>query len=439
MGTSPDTPRSSYFQVVQGVRAEIERYKEDPQSTQFRTIKQIAADANVNRSAVERYLKIDGLYDERQKILRELSDQKDISLGLTGVNPHSRYRRFIDELTIEIACYESGETTELRRISDLAEAAGITRGTAIGYLRTLPELQKKRRDLISQERRRRVLEYSIEPSPEAAWLVGIAASGGSVSKNSFIFVNDPSKPELTDKIQLLGEGTFQVSPTRYIESNKNRERLSFFSTGLAEWLGDLRRESWIETVFSKHKWIIEREEYTWKLIEAFFETRGYINYEGDRRRIGFRSNYRSVVYTLLDLLTNLGAQRPSIRTETNTREGIRGVEFNNDADTKLIASNISSADPEKEKKLALARAATAEIPVSRNVTTEAALAEAMRLYDQFGRFPPSNIIQELRKQGKTLYSNTVYTRLFGDNTSFVAAADLNLSETYNISSIIFFL
>lgn len=308
--------------------------------------------------------------------------------------------------------YDNGERSVLPSPNELAELFGYQNN--VGMLRSL-----KNRGLIPRLERVYQEANIIYPSNEWAWMLGILALGGSASPHNQQIAFASSDPDLLNAFSLRGANLFQTNPTTSINSIRSDGRESrkvVFGNGyMVKALGDLRKESWPETISEKHGWIYENDEYIWSFLEGVCEVRGVISNKPGKRRIIINTNFRHVANTISDLLVRVGVEQPRDKRDTKAREGIRGVEISRIEDVRFMARHIHSVSPGREGILQSLRESDIKSPAKVGSFNEV-MDEWKRLKYLLGRTPNSSDIIRLKKNGDTPYSFKVYLNWSGEDT-----------------------
>lgn len=325
---------------------------------------------------------------------------------------HKRPDRLAAYVALLLEEFETGERTtlpsphELGELFDYQNTVGMTRSLSNrGLLHRLEQAYKE--------------ANIVYPSNEWAWMLGILALGGSTSPHNQQISLTSSDPYLLNAFSLRGANLFHMNPASTIDRAKSdgREtRRVFFGNGyMVKALGDLRRESWPETISEKHRWIYEDDEYIWSFLEGVCEVRGVISNKPGKRRITVNTNFRQVANTISDLLVRVGIDQPRDKRDSSTREGIRGVEVGTLDDVTYLAQHIHSVNPKREEILQELRELDIKSPARVNSLDEV-VDEWIRLRNLLGRVPNSSDIPRLKKLGETPYSIKVYMNWSGGNS-----------------------
>ena len=248
------------------------------------------------------------------------------------------------------------------------------------------------------------------PSRDLAWMLGVTSGGGCVDKRQIMLTQSDSDLKLA--FARIGSEVLQQNPSQ----NKDKTGYSprFGGTRLASWMGDLRRESWPDTVRDKHSWIFADQEYIWGLIEGFYETRGFVAHLSFNPAIRFSTSYESVAGMLTDLLVRQGLRNPVV-SRAGKDNRVTAVHITNIPDQLIFANNIHPKIPAKEAELAVVRQRTLDRAKAKTRTDEELLVEWVRIAGLLGHIPTSTKLRELSKDKKTPYSDKVYANRFGRN------------------------
>jgi len=259
----------------------------------------------------------------------------------------SRIEKGQDLLNFAKEEVEKVKTRELERLSTyrvLGKKFDCSAATVLNYLNRAgikKEINFLKKDTLSE---------NLTPSYSLAWMLGILAGGGENSLAKGKICLSSSDEYLLEKFKFIGQELFRTNPTickRYTQKNgKDYQIVTFFSHKMTTILGNFKREKWPDTLVGKYQWISMRQEYLWKFLEGFFETRGTIILRPKHRSkgISFNTRYPHVASFIAELLSRAGIEKPRIEKKA-------GVVVSNSRDVKIIASNIHSVSPNKEKVL----------------------------------------------------------------------------------------
>lgn len=260
------------------------------------------------------------------------------------------------------------------------------------------------------------------PSPALAWIIGTLSGKGTVNTKTgeilFGFRNEQVQQECVS----LGQQVFGVGiPLRPFTSTlrgvSNRYLVpNFFNTGIARQLGGLSRAEFPETIKDKHPWILEDPVHTQRYVEGLFEARGniYKRAEGASRDIIFQTSFPFVSEFIADVLTKIGVTPTIIKMRMGTQMRTKGVTISTLPEQKKFAQLIHSKDPEKEAMLKDFREDSLDRVQMRVKSKDQLVQEWERMRTQLGHHPNSNEINDLWKQGKTVWTHETYTYWFGE-------------------------
>lgn len=242
------------------------------------------------------------------------------------------------------------------------------------------------------------------PSPELSWILGVLSGAGNVRYNG-IYLESTRNPELLKEFSAVGQRLFGKQP--HIAPDK----IHFFSSQIAREIGDLRNSTWVETIQSRHKWILNNSNFIWKFIEGLFDTRAHLKtkpkYNGYTLR--FRTNKFTNAEFIKKLLLAASLQKPTIfPDEEQPKETEYTVSMYNIEDLKVIADNINPKSPDKQDQLKSIK----EEPSPSPITETDLYAEWVRL----GRISSSYKLIKLYREGQTKYSRSSYDRILGEGS-----------------------
>lgn len=196
---------------------------------------------------------------------------------------------------------------------------------------------------------------SFPTQDELAWMLGVICGNGFIGKeyDRRIFLTRSNEPELLEKFQDIGRRLFGKEPVM------KPNRVSFFGRQVISELGDLRNNTWPETIKLKHGWILNDPKHTWKFIEGLFDAKGNIQTKPeDDNALYFRTNNLISADFIKNLLLNVGLKNPTVHSTQIKEQTLYKVGVYNIADLKAIADSIHPKSPNKQKKLKAIR----EIP-----------------------------------------------------------------------------
>lgn len=317
---------------------------------------------------------------------------------------HKRPDRVAEYVSGLLAEYEARERDYLPSPRELATQFGYSNTS--GFYHTL-----RNRGLFVEVERVYKETNVVYPSTEWAWMLGIISLGGSTSPQNQQISLVSADSNLLNAFSLRGANLFHTNPSIMLNSTQSDGRKSrkiYFGNGyMVRAIGDLRKESWPDTISERHGWIYEDNEYIWSFLEGACEVRGYVSNKPRKRRITINSNFKPVANTIADLLVRVGVENPHIKTDSSAREGIRGVDVSKSLDVKHMARHIHSVNQNREKILQELRELDIKPPARVN-SLEEVVREWTRLRNMLGRAPNSSDIPRLKKSGETPYSTKVY-------------------------------
>lgn len=201
------------------------------------------------------------------------------------------------------------------------------------------------KDVIENER----VELLRQPSIELAWMLGIISGDGFIGKeyDRRISLTRSSEPELLKEFQTVGQRLFGKEPK--VKPNN----VSFFSTKIISALGDLRNNSWPETISLKHVWVLNYPIHTWKFIEGLFDAKGNLQTKpefGDNS-FYFRTNNLTSADFIKKLLLSVGLTKPTVHSTKTNEQAIYKVGIYNINDLEIIACRIHPKSTNKQKQL----------------------------------------------------------------------------------------
>ncbi|OGM33468.1 hypothetical protein A2803_04710 [Candidatus Woesebacteria bacterium RIFCSPHIGHO2_01_FULL_44_21] len=126
-------------------------------------------------------------------------------------------------------------------------------------------------------------EYTIEPSYDAAWFLGVLSTAGytRIQGKRYAVRLQTQDSELIEKFSALGEQILETKPILYTNeySDPNRkmsQTVQFSGKKAVTQTGDMRKSIWPATIARNHSWIMEDDIYLWKFIEGMFDASGHI-------------------------------------------------------------------------------------------------------------------------------------------------------------------
>jgi len=306
----------------------------------------------------------------------------------------------------EIDNFKSGTITRISSPEELGSRFDYKADTVTSYL-SIEGIGRKRKLL-----RRENPNEMLLPSRELVWMLGILTGGGHVETTNWkvISISD-SNDVLLQSVKDVGERLFK---TNAATDEKNKRIVLFHNVSVARQLGDLRSDRSNNTISEEHSWLLA-ENYIWSFIEGFFEKKGSVIDSGRSKRIIFYTTHIHIANFLAELLVRAGVENPRIMFSLSRSTGIKGVSVSSLLDIKLIADNIHSKINAKEQKLELFRHITPQRPLVNRVgvsSDEEVVHEWRLLRQLLGRSPKVEEIRKLKKEGKTRYSDGVYSYRF---------------------------
>lgn len=278
-------------------------------------------------------------------------------------------------------------------------------------------------------------EPILNPSREAAWMLGVLAAGGYSNPSYDRLLLESNNRQFSEAFLHVGERLFGVNARIRTPKHKGKEfnRVIFRGQRFTEMLGDLRRPNWPTTIIERHGWILQSEQYTWGFLEGVFERIGNV-YTSRKNRvmsITFWTNYSIIANFLANLLVRVGVERLSTLKDAQNREDIEGIAIYGMLDMKRIADNIHSRIPEKEEKLELCRrlvrrkAGKKTRTPSEDSTVESPEQLNKRFIDdyerareicliEYGRLPTIGDLDRLREQGMISSAASSLAKHFGN-------------------------
>lgn len=344
-----------------------------------------------------------------------------------------RKESLINYVQNELNNYRSGEVLSLTTFDELHERFGYANRSSV--IKILNKV-----GLIDERRIARQFDPQSVSSRSMAWVLGSLAGGGYIgyglNKGKVKMVNLPD--ELVHPFKSTAESLFSVNVTiQTVEFNRARgykgirNEVYFTNADVTSMLGDLRRDRWPFTITERHPWCLNNEEYTWALLEGFFELKGFV----DHRSVYLLTSYPNVASFLTELLVRQGIHRPGIvkdyRYEDNSRT--IGVQITNWREAQHFALHIHSHIPKKEEMLEefRKRVARRKGPAPGPLySREEMIAEWQKARHILGHYPNSNELNNLHKDDRIKFSFHVYSRWFGGSIKDVTATleDLTSSE-----------
>lgn len=324
----------------------------------------------------------------------------------------------------EVRLFDTGEIDRISDNEELSNRFGYQKGASFYYL-------LKRGGLLAERRRIKQVggslkqgQLTLAPSYETAWMIGVLSGGGNVNHiNGAISVTESDRNFL-DVIKSRGERLFGVESyedtLRKTRDGQLYQHVHFYSRGITRQLGDLRRDTWPQSIQEKHPWITKDPRYITGLLEGVFDVRGLVHpYDA----IIFLTSYPNVANFLAELLIRIGVDNPIIRYKEKERENVMGVGIYNLKDMKQLAQNIHSNIPRKEGMLEVIREKEPRKRgfKAKKFSDEEVVLDYFRARQALGHAPSSSEIIQLKRDGIIRCSNTVFIQRFGNGESFVIA------------------
>lgn len=127
---------------------------------------------------------------------------------------------------------------------------------------------------------REIGEISHEKKLEIkAWVIGVLCGSGSVKRRMISLARTRKKEdhEFVAQFKYYFEIAFEINgKLKPIEKHTNIGIIfQAFDRSVSVALGDLKKDSWLNTVRKSHSWILEREDYLISFLKGFFEANGH--------------------------------------------------------------------------------------------------------------------------------------------------------------------
>lgn len=271
-----------------------------------------------------------------------------------GRHQVSRAQELISFVREEIRLFQSSEIRSISTNEELRERFGYEQTSSF-----YPLLRKE--GLIFERRMIRArggylkqgAGYSLTPSYECSWMIGILAGGGSVAPTGVIAISETDS-DFLDIVKSRGERLFGIhgfkDTLRIKADGSPYQYIHFHNRGLARQFGDLRRHVWPQTVLDRHHWIIEDSRYIAGLLEGIFDTRGLVD---PSKVIILLTSYPNIANFLAELLIRIGIEKPVVRYKDQDNAVTIGAGIYNLRDmgafAQIIHSNISQKEEELEE------------------------------------------------------------------------------------------
>lgn len=332
-------------------------------------------------------------------------------------------RNLINFLRDEEERMAAEERTDPLSYQELSDLSGYPIKSVSRILRKAGISREDRRD--SKEK-----DCAIpSPSQDLSYFIGLLAASGNFSDRKTDFslnrVSEENKGILP-VFKSLGETLFQINATvaskeKVVQSYRYKdESVVFNSTKAFQFLGNLGKSRWPQTILEKHSWIFTNQDYIWGLLKGYFDGSGGI-YEGQGNRVVLRSSSRNDCLSLLQLLVTVGIKEPKLQTLSRAKEGVSGVVLCVIEDARTFAQNVHSRIPKKEEGLEYYRTRQNRQGLKRISDDELIneYAKVRKILDH----PPSYLeMLKLHKEGITRFNMSTYSERFGDE-SFVKARE----------------
>lgn len=275
----------------------------------------------------------------------------------------------------------------------------------------------------------------IKPSRNLAWILGTLAAGGYVNlKTGYIEVS--GKQPVLDRFKESGLNIFKKEITFHSYTHKGSNhpysRARLCSVDFARSIGDLRRNSWSNTINSRHVWIKdESNEYVWSFLEGFFDMRGSISSFSGRDQttplhpvIYLSTTSSNGTNALLEMLGSVGIDNAFIHRSKNTREGVRGVVISNLEDVRGIAEHISSSIPDKQKALENCQNRFPHLSKHFRYTDDELKSDWRMLASLLDRNPSSWDLRRDFQEAIRIHTERTYAQRFGNGNFATARRNL---------------
>lgn len=283
---------------------------------------------------------------------------------------------------------------------------------------------------ISREGRQGTKEKECElpsPSRELAYFIGLLSASGQFNVNMTNFALYRSSARNKDILPIfisIGESLFKINASVIPRHNKvvngrsyqENEIIIFNSSKATRFLGNLRKSKWPQTILEKHEWILSNQDYTWGLLEGYFDCHGGA-YKDQGNRIVLRSSSKNDCLFILNILVGLGLKEPKLQILNRASEGVGGVVLAYLDDARMFAEKVHSRLPHKERLLEHYRHRVDKSSLPR-ISDEELIVEWVRLQGVLGHWPNSSDLLRLKKSKSTKYNLRTYVKRFG-NGSFV--------------------
>lgn len=207
--------------------------------------------------------------------------------------------------------------------------------------------------------------YSITPSREAAWFLGVMSGGGWVEQNRKRVGLDSMHRPLVQSLELVGKNILGVNSSCSDRPRPDYDgvRIIFYSSRLALALGDMSRMAWADTIRDRHGWIQSRDEYVWGFLEGLFEVNGNIYLQqrhskkgiAQRPTVTYWNDSKNNINLLADLFTRVGINGLGLSHDKDSVDGVKGISLYRRSDIKVFADHVYSRVPEKEERLVICR------------------------------------------------------------------------------------
>lgn len=330
-------------------------------------------------------------------------------------------QQLIDHLARERVSFVQRITNSFSNSYDLAKLYGIDPDTVCRVAQAQGYSMRERQRQTSQRREVIYSERLITPAHDTAWLLGVLCGAGSTTGRRVTITSH--NMILLDRFHVLGESIFQLKGRKtpaHKTQRRNFATVSFSDTALAPALGNLRKDSWPDTIISKYPWILKEDAYGWKFLEGLFETLGIVSLRGSIR---IHTQHIFAADFISKLLVGLGLNENSVRLvkDKSKRKGIAGIDIHQIDAIRYLAQRIEILDGAKKDMLI----GITNINLSshhRPRDYEELIIEWLKLKKLLGKTPSEHQINEMRKKGLTRFSDGVYKSWFsselGNKRSF---------------------
>jgi len=193
-------------------------------------------------------------------------------------------------------------------------------------------------------------------SEDLAWFLGCIASDGWVDPDGYVGMS-VCDIEFRNRLAMIGTQLFSIVPS-YTERDERIEGRSIWrrlygvvycSRMLLDFVGNMRKDCWFDTVQDNFSWILDDEKYLWSFISAYFDADGHVSSKRSHINIAcLPEGGRSMLKRMFDLV------RITYREDSWTmpNDNLKVVLVINTFDSRRrFAQNIVSCIPRKIKGL----------------------------------------------------------------------------------------